>query len=217
MKSMMREFAKNSVIFWEEEVGNAAYILSEGSVEISRKENGKKTIIAVLKPVAVFGEMALLLKDQKRTATATALTPSKLAEISRKDFDDFVDQSPKLITAVLRAMVSRLQKTTTRVTHSPDMFTAVIRTLHLFIGHNQFHGIRYDLFVSCLAEGLKAQNQEIERILTFMETVGLIDLKIDGDQTTIDIIRPVDFLERSRKIYHTFAQMGMTTNTDLPV
>ena len=121
MSSTQSHYEKDQIIFNIGETGDTAYVLTEGSVEISIEEDNNKTVITVFQPVSVFGEMALLLKDQKRTATARALVNSKVAKISKKDFDDFVDKSPKLITAVLKAIVSRLQQTTERVTQSPEL------------------------------------------------------------------------------------------------
>jgi len=83
MKSIVREFQTEAVIFREGEIGNTAYILTEGQVEISIQQDGQKSVLAVLNPITVFGEMALLLKDQKRTATAKAVGETKIAATHR--------------------------------------------------------------------------------------------------------------------------------------
>ena len=56
-----RQFYANDIIFKEGSTGHVAYILKEGSVEISLNTGKRKTVLALLSPVCVFGEMALLL------------------------------------------------------------------------------------------------------------------------------------------------------------
>ncbi|NLF97335.1 MAG: cyclic nucleotide-binding domain-containing protein [Candidatus Riflebacteria bacterium] len=119
MKSWMRDYSSGSVIFQEGEPGNVAFILTEGSVEITVGSGDKKKVVTVFKPVSVFGEMALVLKDQKRTATAVARSDSKVAVISKQDFDEFLEKSPKLIGVALTALVHRLRTTTERLGKTP--------------------------------------------------------------------------------------------------
>lgn len=111
----VKKFSKDEVICQERSTGNVAYILREGRVEISVNVDGTKKVLAVLEPVTVFGVMALVLKDHKRTATATVLEHAEVVEIEKKDFDEYIEKSPKVITAALKALVDRLLDTTTRL------------------------------------------------------------------------------------------------------
>jgi len=215
MKSLVREFPPGAVIFKEGEVGNAAFLLTEGQVEISVLQGEKKSILAMLKPVAVFGEMALLLKDQKRTATATAAGTTKVAEIVRKDFEDFMEQSPKLVNAVLSCLVERLKNTTIMVARAPDLFMGVGEILNLLMVHS-VRGVRYDPTVSLIryndvvkscADAFLVPQDQIRTILSNMETLSLIEFKMEENQRYIDILRNTDFLERCRKISETFTQI----------
>jgi len=215
MKSSMTDYAKDEIIFRNGEIGNTAYILTEGSIEISISEGKNKTVLAILKPVSVFGEMALLLGDQKRTASARAIVPSKVATISKKDFNDFVDKSPKLITAVLKAIVLRLQQTTERVTHSPELYTVITETLGLFIQHDKFTRIKCEAFGLSIATSFKVDEKEVYKTLNFLETIGLIELRTDGEQTFINIVRPIDFIKRAKQIYKTFSKMGVSPDKGL--
>jgi len=210
MISIVKDYHANSIIFREGEIGNAAYILTEGCVEISINHGGRVTLLSVLQPVSVFGEMALLLQDQKRTATATAKIPSKVAEISRKDFDEFLEQSPKLITAVLNAIVGRLQKTTSKISSSPDLFLGICETINILLIHD-IRRIKYDPTVKTIAETFCVKPEEVKKILTLMETLGLVDAQLepDTDNMLIGVSRPREFLERAKKIHETFNKMGV--------
>ncbi len=216
MKSLVREFSPGALIFREGEVGNTAYLLTEGQVEISVQQGEKKSILAILKPVTVFGEMALLTKDQKRTASATAVGATKVAEIGRKDFEDFMEQSPKLVNAVLSNLVERLKKTSDLVTRAPDLFVGVAEILNLLMQHS-VRGVKYmpsiammrlpDVVKSC-AEAFVVPQEEVRKILKQMETLALIEIKAENEQRYIDILPKADFLERCRKISETFMQIA---------
>lgn len=215
MTSTYCDYEKGQTIFRMGDTGNTAYILTNGAVEISIEEGKNKTVLAVLHPISVFGEMALLLKDQKRTATARAKVNSKVAKISKIDFNDFVNRSPKLITAVLKAIVSRLQNTTGRVSHSPELYTVITENLNLLVNHNIFNRIRLDHFTQCVSKSYKISVKKVHQTIQFLETIGLIELRTDGEQTTINVIRPIDFMARATKIYKTFSKMGTTPDKGL--
>lgn len=109
------EFYPSAVIFEEYSLGDSAYILKEGRVEISMKRNGEKVVLAELKPVSIFGEMALLSKEQRRTATAKALDCVKVIRLDKANFDQQLSDTPSIIAAVLHGVTQRLIDTTSRL------------------------------------------------------------------------------------------------------
>ncbi len=217
MESKVHEYSKGSIIFRRGEPGNTAFILTEGTVEISVTEGKTKTILGVLHPIAVFGEMALLLKNQKRTASATTITDAKVAEISRKDFDDFFKRSPKIISAVLQTMVERLEQANSRVSQAPDLYIILTETLHLMILHDRLEHIGYNQLVSCIENSYNIDAPTIIKSLNFLETLGLIGIRNDKNNAVkfIHIVKPGDFIERSRQIYKTFTKNGNAPNAGL--
>ncbi len=109
------EFYPSALIFEEYSLADSAYILKEGRVEISMKRGEEKVIIAELKPVSIFGEMALLSKEKKRTATAKALDRVRAIRIDKANFDQQLSDTPSIITAVLYGVTQRLVDTTSRL------------------------------------------------------------------------------------------------------
>ncbi|MCK4771757.1 MAG: cyclic nucleotide-binding domain-containing protein [Candidatus Latescibacteria bacterium] len=94
---MKREvFEPDEVLFREGDVGSTLYFISSGEVEISRKgEDGKDTVVAVLKDNDTFGEMALLSRAE-RNATARAQTRTEVLEVLHSDFDSLLSESETL-------------------------------------------------------------------------------------------------------------------------
>lgn len=92
----LRRFVKGQPIITEGTPGDSFFILAEGNVEVTRKQDNRTLNLARLHPGAVFGEMALISKAP-RTATVSALEDCDLLELKR---------------AALEAEATRLQSVT---------------------------------------------------------------------------------------------------------
>ena len=113
--SKEERFRSGEVIFREGEVGNRLYLIVEGEVRISRDVPGSgEEALAVLKPGAVFGEMAVFERSERSTHAianggATCLT------ITRADFEMLLDlnreMAYKVLWACVRLLSSRLRST----------------------------------------------------------------------------------------------------------
>ncbi len=176
MQFAARKFQTGDTIFREGSTGNAAYILKEGSVEIAVAAEGKKTVLAVLKPVNVFGEMALLLDDHKRVATATALENTEVVEVSKVNFDKFIESSPALIKTLLTVFAERLRHADTRIMRIPDLFAVTCEILNLLFEHGQTE-IRYDPTLSAIARSLSLDQTVIREQLERIEQLNLIKIQ----------------------------------------
>lgn len=193
-----KQFYANDTIFKEGSTGNAAYILKEGSVEISIKEGEKKIVLAVLKPVSVIGEMALLLKDHKRIATATALEAATFVEVNQENFEKFMASSPAFIKMILSALSERLCRADAKVMHVPDIFIAVCEILNLLFGHGNAE-ITYDLAASAISNALSLDTKVIKEQLSQLEQLRLIEIS-EGEGHKIISSPGENFLAEAMKI-----------------
>ena len=109
-------FVSGTYIFREGEAGNRLYLITYGEVRISRDVPGSgEEALAILKPGAVFGEMAVFDRSERSTHAisnggTTALT------ISRAEFEILLDLNRELAYKVLWA-VTRLLSTRLRSTN----------------------------------------------------------------------------------------------------
>ena len=195
-----REFYPDEVIFNECSRGEVAYILTSGSVEISTKAGSKRVVLAVLEPVAVFGEMALLTTERKRTATAKALVRSEVVEISKATLEDYIKKSPKFITAVLNTLVDRLKKTTEQASKKPNLLLAICEILNLFMMHGQFE-LQYGPTVEMMSKTLGEEVPKIIEQLNVLESNNLISMVAtsDGHKLSIRLLRQERFLPEAKK------------------
>jgi CRP/FNR family cyclic AMP-dependent transcriptional regulator len=105
-----REYPKNSVILFEDDPGDALYIVSSGQVKVVLiGEDGREVILSVLGDGDFFGEMALI-DDEPRSAHVIAMRDSQLLVLRRDDFQAQLVAQPKIGLKLLRVLVQRLRR-----------------------------------------------------------------------------------------------------------
>ena len=196
----LREYRPGDILFREGAKGGEAYLLQEGKVEISTTINDEKRVVAVLEPITVFGEMALLLEGHRRTATAAVLAPSKIVEVPKETFAEYVEQSPLFIAKLLDLLVQRLEVTTQKAASVPRPFDSVCYMLNMFRFLDKVD-MPYDQTLRNMAKALFIEPAEIANVLAALQKSNLID--IYKDQWLGKMIRIKDkntLIERSRKV-----------------
>ena len=154
-------FAKGEMIFEEGTAANVAYILDKGSIEISAVRKGHKIILAVLKPGAIFGEMALVLSDQKRTATAMAMEDSEATVINKNTFYKYLMNSSPVIRTLVSDLVDRLYKTTSMLVETDDLSINICQMFRLLTQH-QVPELDYEGAVNVFARCFRINPAVIE-------------------------------------------------------
>ncbi len=105
-----REYPRNSVILFEDDPGDALYIVSTGQVKVVLiGEDGREVILSVLGEGDFFGEMSLI-DDEPRSAHVIAMKDSNLLVLRRDDFQSQLEQHPKIALTLLRVLVQRLRR-----------------------------------------------------------------------------------------------------------
>jgi len=110
-----QRFKFGQTIFKEDEPGNRLYIISEGEVRVSRDVPGSgEEALAVLKPGACFGEMAVFDRSTRST-DAIANTDCVLVTIARSEFEMLLDfdrdLAYKILWSVVKLLCERLRIT----------------------------------------------------------------------------------------------------------
>ena len=196
---LVRNFLKYSVIFGEGSKGDTAYLLKEGRVEISKMMDGKKKVFAILKPVSMFGEMAILLGDEKRTATAVALEDSKVVEIKKDDFEDYMRQSPAIIATLLNVLVHRLKTATTKSLRVPNLFLGICNIFSLY-GKHGMRSLNYLDTLNILSTSFNTNKESIDKALQMLEEAGMLEFRMnDQRERTIYLLETEDIAAKAAK------------------
>jgi serine/threonine-protein kinase len=100
-----QEFAPGTVIVAEGAPGHTAYLIVEGTCQVTKLVRGEQTAVRELRPGDVFGEMAVL-GNQVRTASVTAKDRVVVKVVTRESLDSELSGSPILGT-FMKALVDR--------------------------------------------------------------------------------------------------------------
>ena len=104
-------YKKGSIIFEENSMADAFYIISKGIVEIlKRGENGVQEILAIKKDGDVFGEMAVI-DDLPRSATIKARTDITLLKLSKDIFNELLKSFSHISIEIARSICSTVRST----------------------------------------------------------------------------------------------------------
>ena len=100
-----KTFEEGRYVFREHEVGDEAFIIEEGTVEIVRLTEDGVRVLATIGRGEIFGEMALI-DDSPRMASARAAGHVTLAVISRALFTEKLKATDPFIRGLLNIMAA---------------------------------------------------------------------------------------------------------------
>lgn len=108
-RSDRRVFAKNEIIFFEEDDSPSCFYLESGIVKIFKVSlSGKEPIFFMRHQGEMFG-LAELVNDKKRKCNAQTLTDCVLHELTKRGFEELVAESPAFALRVIRVLGKRIR------------------------------------------------------------------------------------------------------------
>ena len=119
-------------LFEEGDEGDTAYVITRGSIEITKRSSGRDVRLATRRPGEVIGEMALL-QDARRSASARAGEEVELISIPRAEIDELLSTSADAVRALFRVLLDRWKSTQALLAQSERM--AQLGTLTAGLAH----------------------------------------------------------------------------------
>ena len=177
----LRPLAAGETLFWQDDEADALYGVVEGLVRIwVHGPDGKELTLNLMEAGDFFGEIALL-DGLPRTASASALTDSRLLVLQRRDFLALLERAPHLALHVIELLCERLRGNTDRLRDAAflDLGTRLAKTLHaLAIAHGQAESggtlIQAKLSQGNLAQLLGVTREAVNKQLKAFEREGLL-------------------------------------------
>jgi CRP-like cAMP-binding protein len=105
------------VIFNAGDSADAAYVVIDGTVEISVPTPNGPIVINTMTKNEILGEIAIV-GDVPRTATAKALSKLETLKISKELFVKIVRENPDAAIELIRILAARLASTTSQLTRT---------------------------------------------------------------------------------------------------
>ena len=110
-----KKFARNSVIFTQEEEGNTFFFIIDGRVKVViLSRGGREVILAILGKHDFFGEMSLI-DDMPRSATLIALEDTSIIFLKREDFLAKLIKYPEMTLRLMQEMSKRIRRADERI------------------------------------------------------------------------------------------------------
>ena len=148
------DFKKGEGIIEEGTLGDCAYIIEQGSVEVSKlTPHGEKQVLGVLEKSEIFGEMGLI-DGLPRCATVTALENCVMSVCSRETFNSLADHNPESLLPIFKVLVRRLRST-----------LSLVGALQKVIGNdneNESLNVIYQTMVATRSETIEIENLSTE-------------------------------------------------------
>ena len=103
--------SRGDAIFTEGEPGDRMYVILDGKVKLGQTStDGRESLLAVLGPGEVFGELSLF-DPGPRTATATAVTDAVVIGLGHDNLRPWLAGRPEVAESLLQALAQRLRRT----------------------------------------------------------------------------------------------------------
>ncbi|AFY02198.1 Crp/Fnr family transcriptional regulator [Bdellovibrio bacteriovorus] len=100
-----KTFAKNALVFEQEEESRGLFLITKGVVKISKiSPAGKEIVLGLLSAGKTFGEGSLLGQD-RQADTATTTEPTEVLYLPKKDLQAILDKNPLLYQSVVASLV----------------------------------------------------------------------------------------------------------------
>ena len=151
-QSVLRTLAAGDVLFKEGDVGNVAYVVESGMIEICRFTGEDYVTLVELEKGALFGEMALI-DSQPRSAMARANGEAVVKEISKEAFLQYLKSSPNVAFNMMQQLAGHVRTANEKL--SVDAFSDA--------GSEDGEGISVDQLVSIKKES--ASEKKITELL----------------------------------------------------
>lgn len=192
-------FNKGDILCTEAEKSPKLFILSSGSVKLSKLTNeGKEQIVHILKEGEFFGESNLFNIGATSNFTATILEKTNVCIMSKDNFEEVLSKNPNIAFKIINQLSKRLVETENIAMNlaTNDIHSRIANMLLDFsekYGVKSNEGIIVRLPIS--REGMGnycgITRETISRKLPMFEDIGAIKLK--GNKTII--IKDIDKLK----------------------
>jgi CRP-like cAMP-binding protein len=175
-QTALGRYRRGDLIFEKGDTASNLFVVFSGRVAIvARAADGRESVISVLGPGALFGEMSMF-DGGVRSAHARALTAVHLISVDFDDVRELLAHRPEVLWAVVRILARRLRATDEALADA--MFLDVTgrtakRLLELAGGEDEF---RMPLTQEELAGMVGASRERVNKAIALFVKLGWIEI-----------------------------------------
>ena len=108
--AQQRTLRRGDVLFREGEPGDELFVVESGRIAIANKSfDGRESVVALMEPGDVFGEMSLFDPSQGRSAEGRALEASTVYAVPFEPLREVFREQPELLWSVVNLLARRIR------------------------------------------------------------------------------------------------------------
>lgn len=176
------DLREGEVLFEQGDEGDALYAIVSGSLEFSiLSREGRKLSLDVMRPGALFGEIALF-DPGTRTATVTALEPSRVRGVKNSDVLSAIRETPELAIDLIQLAGERMRWMSSQLNEQVflSMPARLARKILYLTVDGSEHLATLPLSQSELAEFVGATREAVSKTLSIWKRAGVISASRGG-------------------------------------
>jgi CRP-like cAMP-binding protein len=173
-----RTFPSGTIVFHEGDVGDSLHVIMHGRVRIGvTSAEGSEATLSFIERGDCFGDMAIV-DGGPRTATATAVEPTRTFVVTRDDFVGWLAERPAAAIALLETLSLRLRRTDEALTDLSflDLPHRLAKRLVALAEANPGSNGRIRVTQSELAALLSVSRESVNKQLNAFQREGLLTL-----------------------------------------
>lgn len=211
-QSQSRSFAKGSMIYMPADAGESVFLLTSGRIKLYHiTPEGKQTLLALVEPGELFGELAVF-EAGGREEFAETMLKSTLIKIPRSAIQELMEQHPQVAVGVTKLMGFRRRRIERRL-KSLLFRSNRERLIHLLLELAEQYGTSS---VDGIRLGIKLSHQELASIIgSTRETVTVVlgELQHEG---SISIVKRQIYLKAMDRLAHSIDAVAPTVPEESP-
>lgn len=179
----LQSFERHEVLFEADDPATILYVLVQGQIKVSLYGlGGDETILNLLGPGDLLGEVAIFEANARRSATATAVESTTVLALQQNVFTSFLQHHPDVAIRLLGALaghVRRLSQLVDDAYHLGLEQRLAKRLLDFASARGRVRGTSIDVDVPLtqaeLASMLGATRESVNKVLRAYSAQGIID------------------------------------------
>jgi len=179
-------FTKGQTVFENGDMGDCAYLVEEGEVEVVVPDQGKECCIGLIGKGEIFGEVSLI-DQQPRTATVRATEKTVLVKFTRHLMDSLLNDGDPILSDFMRIILERFR------INGGNMPTATVDTVGSSIHAHHRSSVKGAITQKIsLMHGISRALMHDEFQLHYQPICNLSDGQIAGFEALIRWNHPID-------------------------